>query len=77
MTIVDPYRDFETVTYMTDGELQQHQDSSSGGLITDGDAQWMMDGTGRGDLAVRAVRGLRVPVATATGGLEQVKERLT
>ena len=36
-----PHRGFETVTYMIDGTFQ-HQDSlSGGGLITDGDTQWM------------------------------------
>jgi hypothetical protein len=37
-----PHRGFETVTYMLDG-IFQHQDSN-GGLITDGDTQWMTAG---------------------------------
>src|SRR6266545_820917 len=40
-----PHRGFETVTYMSDGILR-HQDSSGGGLITDGDTQWMTAGSG-------------------------------
>jgi len=39
-----PHRGFETVTYMIDG-IFQHQDSNGGGgLITDGDTQWMTAG---------------------------------
>jgi hypothetical protein len=38
------HRGFETVTYMIDG-IFQHQDSNGGGgLITDGDTQWMTAG---------------------------------
>jgi redox-sensitive bicupin YhaK (pirin superfamily) len=41
-----PHRGFETVTYMIDGQMQ-HQDShGGGGLITDGDTQWMTAGSG-------------------------------
>ncbi|HEV8651829.1 MAG TPA: pirin family protein [Actinomycetes bacterium] len=41
-----PHRGFETVTYMIDG-IFQHQDSNGGGgLITDGDTQWMTAGRG-------------------------------
>jgi redox-sensitive bicupin YhaK (pirin superfamily) len=41
-----PHRGFETVTYMLDGTFQ-HQDShGGGGLITDGDTQWMTAGSG-------------------------------
>jgi quercetin 2,3-dioxygenase len=41
-----PHRGFETVTYMIDGIIQ-HQDShGGGGLITDGDTQWMTAGAG-------------------------------
>jgi quercetin 2,3-dioxygenase len=41
-----PHRGFETVTYMLDGMLQ-HQDShGGGGLISDGDTQWMTAGSG-------------------------------
>ncbi|HEY3141459.1 MAG TPA: pirin family protein [Acidimicrobiales bacterium] len=41
-----PHRGFETVTYMIDG-VMQHQDSTGGGgLITNGDTQWMTAGSG-------------------------------
>jgi redox-sensitive bicupin YhaK (pirin superfamily) len=41
-----PHRGFETVTYMLDGTFQ-HQDShGGGGLISDGDTQWMTAGGG-------------------------------
>jgi redox-sensitive bicupin YhaK (pirin superfamily) len=41
-----PHRGFETVTYMIDG-IFRHQDSNGGGgLITDGDTQWMTAGGG-------------------------------
>jgi len=41
-----PHRGFETVTYMIDGTLM-HQDShGGGGVITDGDTQWMTAGSG-------------------------------
>jgi redox-sensitive bicupin YhaK (pirin superfamily) len=41
-----PHRGFETVTYMIDG-LFAHRDShGGGGLITNGDTQWMTAGSG-------------------------------
>ncbi|HVQ88667.1 MAG TPA: pirin family protein [Actinomycetes bacterium] len=41
-----PHRGFETVTYMIDG-LMAHQDShGGGGLISNGDTQWMTAGAG-------------------------------
>jgi redox-sensitive bicupin YhaK (pirin superfamily) len=41
-----PHRGFETVTYMIDG-LMEHQDSNGGGgLISNGDTQWMTAGAG-------------------------------
>ncbi len=41
-----PHRGFETVTYMIDGQMQ-HQDShGGGGMISDGDTQWMTAGSG-------------------------------
>jgi quercetin 2,3-dioxygenase len=41
-----PHRGFETVTYIIDGTFR-HQDShGGGGLITNGDTQWMTAGAG-------------------------------
>ena len=41
-----PHRGFETVTYMLDGTME-HQDShGGGGVITNGDTQWMTAGSG-------------------------------
>ncbi len=41
-----PHRGFETVTYMIDG-IFEHQDSNGGGgVITNGDTQWMTAGGG-------------------------------
>ncbi|WP_414168615.1 pirin family protein [Streptoverticillium reticulum] len=41
-----PHRGFETVTYLIDGTFV-HQDShGGGGVITDGDTQWMTAGSG-------------------------------
>jgi quercetin 2,3-dioxygenase len=41
-----PHRGFETVTYMLDG-IMEHQDSNGGGgVISNGDTQWMTAGSG-------------------------------
>jgi redox-sensitive bicupin YhaK (pirin superfamily) len=41
-----PHRGFETVTYMIDG-VMRHQDShGGGGVISNGDTQWMTAGSG-------------------------------
>jgi quercetin 2,3-dioxygenase len=41
-----PHRGFETVTYIIDG-IFEHQDSNGGGgVITNGDTQWMTAGSG-------------------------------
>jgi quercetin 2,3-dioxygenase len=41
-----PHRGFETVTYMIDGLLQHRDSHGGGGMITDGDTQWMTAGSG-------------------------------
>ncbi len=41
-----PHRGFETVTYMIDGELAHSDSNGGGGLITNGDTQWMTAGAG-------------------------------
>ena len=41
-----PHRGFETVTYMIDGEFQHSDSNGGGGLITNGDTQWMTAGSG-------------------------------
>ena len=41
-----PHRGFETVTYIIDGAFQHHDTTGGGGLISDGDTQWMTAGSG-------------------------------
>jgi len=41
-----PHRGFETVTYMIDGEMAHQDSQGGGGLITNGDTQWMTAGSG-------------------------------
>lgn len=41
-----PHRGFETVTYMMDGVLQHRDSNGGGGLISNGDTQWMTAGRG-------------------------------
>ncbi len=41
-----PHRGFETVTYMIDGEFAHRDSQGGGGLITNGDTQWMTAGAG-------------------------------
>src|ERR1700736_609931 len=41
-----PHRGFETVTYMIDGTFQHQDSAGGGGLITNGDTQWMTAGGG-------------------------------
>ena len=41
-----PHRGFETVTYMIDGEMAHPDSNGGGGLISDGDTQWMTAGAG-------------------------------
>jgi quercetin 2,3-dioxygenase len=41
-----PHRGFETVTYMIDGTFRHRDSHGGGGLITNGDTQWMTAGSG-------------------------------
>src|SRR6201992_3588443 len=41
-----PHRGFETVTYMIDGTMRHQDSNGGGGLITNGDTQWMTAGGG-------------------------------
>src|ERR1700722_16378648 len=41
-----PHRGFETVTYIIDGTFQHRDSAGGGGLITNGDTQWMTAGSG-------------------------------
>jgi len=41
-----PHRGFETVTYMIDGVLRHNDSLGGGGLISNGDTQWMTAGQG-------------------------------
>ncbi|MGN6686967.1 MAG: pirin family protein [Actinomycetales bacterium] len=41
-----PHRGFETVTYMIDGIMQHSDSNGGGGVISDGDTQWMTAGAG-------------------------------
>jgi redox-sensitive bicupin YhaK (pirin superfamily) len=41
-----PHRGFETVTYMIDGTFQHQDSTGGGGLIANGDTQWMTAGSG-------------------------------
>ncbi len=41
-----PHRGFETVTYLIDGTFRHQDNHGGGGLISDGDTQWMTAGSG-------------------------------
>ncbi len=41
-----PHRGFETVTYIIDGTFVHQDSNGGGGVITDGDTQWMTAGSG-------------------------------
>jgi quercetin 2,3-dioxygenase len=41
-----PHRGFETVTYMIDGIFEHADSNGGGGVITNGDTQWMTAGSG-------------------------------
>ena len=49
-----PHRGFETVTYMIDGVFRHQDSNGGGGLITDGDTQWMTAGA---ELSLRLYQG--------------------
>lgn len=41
-----PHRGFETVTYLLDGVIEHHDSNGGGGIIAEGDTQWMTAGSG-------------------------------
>ncbi len=41
-----PHRGFETVTYMIDGTFEHQDSNGGGGVITNGDTQWITAGAG-------------------------------
>jgi redox-sensitive bicupin YhaK (pirin superfamily) len=41
-----PHRGFETVTYVMDGVVEHHDSNGGGGIIGEGDTQWMTAGAG-------------------------------
>ncbi len=41
-----PHRGFETVSYMIDGAMVHHDSNGGGGVIGEGDTQWMTAGSG-------------------------------
>jgi redox-sensitive bicupin YhaK (pirin superfamily) len=41
-----PHRGFETVTYIIDGVVEHHDSHGGGGVIGEGDTQWMTAGSG-------------------------------
>src|SRR6516165_8521078 len=41
-----PHRGFETVTYIIDGTFEHQDSNGGGGVITNGDTQWMTAGGG-------------------------------
>jgi redox-sensitive bicupin YhaK (pirin superfamily) len=41
-----PHRGFETVTYVLDGAIAHHDSNGGGGVISEGDTQWMTAGSG-------------------------------
>ncbi len=54
-----PHRGFETVTYVLDGEISHHDSNGGGGLIAEGDTQWMTAGGGILHDEVPSERSLR------------------
>jgi hypothetical protein len=41
-----PHRGFETVTYLLDGKIRHRDSNGGGGVIADGETQWMTAGAG-------------------------------
>ena len=41
-----PHRGFETVSYVLDGEISDHDTNGGGGIIGEGETQWMTAGAG-------------------------------
>src|SRR4051812_3703568 len=41
-----PHRGFETVSYVLDGEISHHDTNGGGGVIGEGETQWMTAGAG-------------------------------
>jgi redox-sensitive bicupin YhaK (pirin superfamily) len=41
-----PHRGFETVSYILDGEIAHHDTNGGGGVIAEGDTQWITAGAG-------------------------------
>ena len=62
-----PHRGFETVTYMIDGTFQHQDSAGGGGLITNGDTQWMTAGAGILHIE-RPTRGAVVTAAACSTG---------
>ena len=58
-----PHRGFETVTYVLDGEIAHHDSNGGGGVIGEGDTQWMTAGGGH-----PARRGARASAPCARVG---------
>jgi quercetin 2,3-dioxygenase len=54
-----PHRGFETVTYVLDGEIAHHDSNGGGGVIGEGDTQWMTAGGGILHDEVPSERALR------------------
>lgn len=55
-----PHRGFETVTYLLDGEVAHHDSHGGGGVIGEGDTQWMTAGAGILHDEVPSERSLRL-----------------
>lgn len=55
-----PHRGFETVTYVLDGEIAHHDSNGGGGVIGEGDTQWMTAGAGILHDEVPTERALRL-----------------